>query len=432
MKKMEITVQKIGKKLARCGESTVQCVLITAELFNKNGLANHAAAGAYGFLFSAAPALLIVALFISEVLKSTPETAVALVGQMGLLSHAFDLRRLSENILSLSEPGIAGFISFIGLLMTARIFALSLQRGLGVIFPDTDKIKPAKKMASSVLIEAAIILFAFIAVFASKAGLLFFHVMDSISFNQAWFSGINNNLRLLTPLLMAGILIFLGYYFVPAKAPKRSAALIGTLFCIGLFSAFFLMPQFMFNTERYYFMYGTLGSLLILLFNVFFFFILFYLGAELTFIMDSLDAILLSRFIQAGSESEKKRFGTQWFATADGTLSKYIRSYEKGAALFFRGEASYEVYYILSGDAAVYLDEGVMLALIGQGKLLGEMGYFLSESRSATVKAHTDLKVLAIPPLLFQEVLRFSHDADKKVITILSERLKKANEKLFV
>ena len=175
-----------------------------------------------------------------------------------------------------------------------------------------------------------------------------------------------------------------------------------------------------------------MGSLLILLINVYIFFILFYVGAELAFIIDSLDALLLSRFIQAGSKSEKKLSGSQWFASVNGTLSKYIRSYEKGTVLFTRGEVSYEVYYVLSGEAAVYLDEDVMLALIEQGKLLGEMGYFLSESRSATVKAHTDLKVLAIPPLLFQEVLRFSHDADKRIITILSERLKKANEKLFV
>ena len=84
------------------------------------------------------------------------------------------------------------------------------------------------------------------------------------------------------------------------------------------------------------------------------------------------------------------------------------------------------------GDAAVYLNEDIMLALIGQGKLLGEMEYFLSEGRSATVKAHTDLKVLMIPPLLFQDILRFSHDADKKVITLLSERLRKTNDKLFV
>jgi membrane protein len=407
MKTIKITVQKIGKKLVRWCESTVQCVLITVELFNKNGLANHAAAGAYGFLFSAAPALLIVALFISQVLKSAPETAAALVGQMGLLSYAFDMRRLSESILSLSEPGIAGFISVIGLLWAARIFALSLQRGLSVIFIDTGAINPAKKVTSSVLIEAAIILFAFMAVSTSVVSLL-------------------------APLLMAGLLVFVGYTFVPAKAPKRSAALIGTLCCIGFFSAFFLLQQFIFNAEHYYFIYGTMASLLILLVNVYIFFVLFYLGAELTFIMDSLDALLLSRFIQAGSESEKKRFGIQWFASVNGALRKYIRSYEKGAVLFSRGEQSQEVYYVLSGDAAVYLDEGVMLALIGQGKLLGEMGYFLSESRSATVKAHTDLKALVIPSPLFQEVLRFSHDADKKVITILSERLKKANEKLFV
>jgi len=385
---------KIVKKLARCGESAVQCVLITVELFKKNGLANHAAAGAYGFLFSAAPALLIVALFNSQVLKSASETAAAIISQMGLISHAFDMRRLSESILSLSEPGVAGVISVVGLLWAARIFALSLQRGLGVIFPDTGAISPAKKVTSSVLIEAALILFAFMAV------------------ATAVFS-------LLVPLLMAGLFVLAGYTLVPAKAPKRSAALIGTLCCIGFFSAFFLILQFIFNAEHYYFIYGTMGSLLILLVNVYFFFILFYVGAELTFVIDSLDALLLSRFIQ----------GTRWFASVNGALRKYIRSYEKGAVLFSRGELSQEVYYVLSGDAAVYLDEGVMLALVGQGKLLGEMGSFLSESRSATVKAHTDLKVLVIPSPLFQDVLRFSHDADKKVITILSERLKKTNER---
>jgi membrane protein len=385
---------KIVKKLTRSGKSAVQCVLITVELFNKNGLANHAAAGAYGFLFSAAPALLIVALFNAQVLQSAPETATALISQMGLISHAFDMRKLSESILSVLEPGVAGVISVVGLLWAARIFALSLQRGLGVIFPDTGDISPAKKVTSSVLIEAALILFAFMAV------------------TTFVFS-------LLAPLLMAGLFVFAGYTLVPAKAPKRSAALIGTLCCIGFFSAFFLIQQFIFNAEHYYFIYGTMGSLLILLVNVYFFFILFYVGAELTFIMDSLDALLLSRFIQ----------GARWFASVNGALRKYIRSYEKGAVLFSRGELSQEVYYVLSGDAAVYLDEGVMLALVGQGKLLGEMGSFLSESRSATVKAHTDLRVLVIPSPLFQDVLRFSHDADKKVITILSERLKKTNER---
>ena len=116
---MKITLRTIRKKFARCCESTVQCVLITVELFKKNGLANHAAAGAYGFLFSAAPALLIVALFISEVLKSTPETTAALIGQMGIISYAFDMRELFENFINLSKPGIAGFISVIGLLWAA-------------------------------------------------------------------------------------------------------------------------------------------------------------------------------------------------------------------------------------------------------------------------------------------------------------------------
>jgi uncharacterized BrkB/YihY/UPF0761 family membrane protein len=41
------------------GKTQVQRLWITARFFNTNGLANHAAAGAFGFLLSAAPVLLL-------------------------------------------------------------------------------------------------------------------------------------------------------------------------------------------------------------------------------------------------------------------------------------------------------------------------------------------------------------------------------------
>jgi CRP-like cAMP-binding protein len=111
-------------------------------------------------------------------------------------------------------------------------------------------------------------------------------------------------------------------------------------------------------------------------------------------------------------------------------LKEYIRSYEKEDVVFFFLLTSMEIYYIISGEAAVYLEEGVMIDRIEHGKFFGEMGHLLSEGRSATVKAHTDLKVLIIPPALFQEVLKHSKDADQKIITLLSERLRNVNAKL--
>jgi membrane protein len=427
-----VYARKIQKWLMLCAERTVQCVLIALELFNKNGLANHAAAAAYSFLFSAAPGLLIVAFIILEVFKTSPETAAALFGNMGLLNEAFDINDLTETFLSASRPGIAGFISIVGLLWTARIFALSLQRGLKIIFPAAETVSPMKKIVSPIAIEAAVLLLAFFTIFTSETALFIYQVFEIFSLDQPWFAAISRLLGRYSPLVMAGFLIYLGYTFVPAKTPRRSAALTGTIFCTGLFSALIFMSRFIINEERYGIIYGTLGNLLVLLVNVYFFFILFFLGAELTFILNSFDALLLSRFIQTGSMPEKKSFAKRWVTPTGAALKEYIRFYEKEEVVFSKGGTSSEIYYIISGEAAVYLDEGAMIDRIEHGKFFGEMGHLLSEGRSATVKAHTDLKVLIIPPALFQEVLKYSKDMDQKIITLLSERLRNLNAKFSV
>jgi membrane protein len=418
--------EKMQKKFLLAIETVVQYIWITIELFNKNGLANHAAAGAYGFLFSVAPALLFVSFFVSHVLKSSPEAAAGLIGQIGLLSQAFDMRNLAESFFSISRPGIAGFASIIGLLWTARIFTLCLQRGLGVIFPDTEKIKPVKKMMISVFIEAAIILLTFIIVLSSEAAFLMYRIIGFSFFDQ----NVSSVLSLLTPLIAITLLIFLGYFFVPANKPRPKDALMGTIFCIGSFALILLMSRIIFKSENYNVLYGTLGNLLILLVNVYFFFMLFYLGAELTFIANSFDALLLSRFIHSNSQS-KKSFEKLWFTSTKGVLNKYVSFYEKEKVIFHKGEKSSEVYYILSGTAGVHLDGGSMLAVIEEGKFFGEMGHILSEGRSATIKAHTDLSALVIPYALFQDVSKYGPDADKKLIALLSERLHNANEKLL-
>jgi len=424
-------MRNIKNWLLLCVERTVQCVLITLDLFNKNGLANHAAAASYSFLFSAAPGLVIVAFLILEVFKSSPETAATLIKNMGLLSNAFDINDLTETFLSTSRPGIAGFISIAGLLWTARIFALSLQRGLGIIFPDSEKIKPVKKTLLPFVIEAAIFLFAVFTVFTSEAAFVMYQAFDILPLDHAWLISVSRVLGRFSPFVMAGILVFLGYTFVPARKPKRSASLIGTLFCIGLFTAMVVMSRFIIDVERYGVIYGTLGNLLILLVNVYFFFILFFLGAELTFIVNSFDALLLSRFIQTGSMPQKS-FIKRWLTPTDVTLGKYIHTFAKEDVIFSKGDKSKEVYYITSGEAAVYLDENLMIDRIEHGKFFGEMGHLLSECRNATVKAYTDLKVLIIPPPLFQEILKYSKDADKRIITLLSERLRNIDAKLFV
>jgi membrane protein len=398
----------------------VQHCWITFEFFNKHGLANHAAAGAYGFLFSAAPALLIVSFVVSRALAASPETAASLIGQIGRsLGDSFDLTALVAAFLSTSKPGAAGLVSIVGLFWTARVFALSLKRGLGIIFPDPEK--PLKKLLVSFGMQAAIILFTFIAVLSSDAARLMYQAMGAPA---ASFSFI----RLLPPAVL-GLLIFGAYAFAPAAPPKKSAALKGTLFCVAAFTLLIIVTQHAFNPAKYNIIYGALGNLILLLADVYFFFTLFFVGAELTFIINAFDILLLSRFTQfhaaAGSGFERR-----FFLSTRGALRKYLRSYEPGETVFHKGEQSREVYYSIEGEAEVFLEEHTLLALIAPGRFFGEMGHLLSEGRTATIKAHTRLETLVIPPAIFQELLKHNPDADKQVIEILSQRLKNVNEKL--
>ncbi|MDR0563208.1 MAG: YihY/virulence factor BrkB family protein [Spirochaetaceae bacterium] len=409
-------------------EKIVQYVLITLELFNKHGLANHAAAGAYGFLFSAAPALLIVSFFVTETLESSPETSAALIGQMGLLGSVFDMRQLTVTFLGASKPGMGGLISIAGLLWTARVFTLSLQRGLGVIFPDTDKIHPVKKALVSAGIQGALILFTFIAVLTSEAAFLMYHVIGVVSTHRLirLFAGF-------IPLIVLGMFIFGVYMLVPALPPKRKAAFQGAIFCLVCNILILEGSRFMFNPAKYNIIYGTLGNLFILLADVYFFFIIFFWGAELTFVIHYFDALIISRFIKNHSEiaPNKSRFERRFFMSTAGRLKTYLRTYPKGNAVFHKGDKTGEVYYILSGEAEVYLEETVMLTLIKPGNFFGEMGHLLAEGRSATIKAREELQVLVMPPDLFHEVLKNNTEADQKVIEILSQRLKDVNEKLI-
>jgi CRP-like cAMP-binding protein len=67
-------------------------------------------------------------------------------------------------------------------------------------------------------------------------------------------------------------------------------------------------------------------------------------------------------------------------------------------------------------------------AVLYAGDFFGEMGHLLSENRSATVKARSDVSVLALPPVLFDTMLKYDTAMGMTIMQHLSGRLKKMNE----
>jgi CRP-like cAMP-binding protein len=69
---------------------------------------------------------------------------------------------------------------------------------------------------------------------------------------------------------------------------------------------------------------------------------------------------------------------------------------DAGEALFEQGAIPYEMFVIEHGEVEVTRD-GEVLAKLGPGETVGEMGLMMQERRMASVRAATPLVALAIP-----------------------------------
>lgn len=57
------------------------------------------------------------------------------------------------------------------------------------------------------------------------------------------------------------------------------------------------------------------------------------------------------------------------------------------------------------------------------------MAYLLNEERTASVVADTEITVLALPPHIMEEYMRYSAPLSRRIIDTLSQRLERMNQK---
>ena len=114
-----------------------------------------------------------------------------------------------------------------------------------------------------------------------------------------------------------------------------------------------------------------------------------------------------------------------------GALGKVYRS---GEAIVRQGEVGDCMYVIQAGQAEVVQEkEGkeVRLALLGEGDVFGEMALFDRETRSATVRALGETRVLTVDKRTF---LRRVHEDPSLAFHILqrmSRRIRELDAELF-
>ena len=123
----------------------------------------------------------------------------------------------------------------------------------------------------------------------------------------------------------------------------------------------------------------------------------------------------------------------------DGELAKVadlaqIRSVPKDTTIFHAGDPADAVFVVASGKVkiAVTSTDGkeFILTVLGAGQVFGEMALLESAPRSASVITVTACDLLVINRNDFQHLLNTSPSLSRKLLAILSRRLRRANSKM--
>jgi membrane protein len=440
---MNNTLIKKLREIKAFGKTLLQRVFITMQFFGKNSLANHAAACAYGFLLSVVPLLLIASFLILHAFNVSTQSIITLIKNLPFLETAIDEQWLADNSFSIMLPGLSGLATILSFIWAGRILAVALQRGLKVIFTGTKKRNPVINNLVILAVELPSLLLSLAVIFSSRTALRLYEIFNFIPEHELLAFFASEAGYFVFSAISLGLITYFAYCLIPANPPRRTSAVWGAVFCIILYEIMSMVLKIMLGQSMYNFLYGTLGNLITLLITVYFFFLFFMMGGQFAYVSDYFDSFLFIRMRQARIKTSENsgagRFSiskavNRLFLSTEGSLQKYHRLYRKGETIFFQEDKSDEIYFILEGEVEVLVlsaqNTYTPAETLGSNSFFGETGYLLSEDRSASIRAKTDISVLALPPRIFDEILKHDSSLDRALIEKLSRSLKNRNARI--
>ncbi|MBX3679401.1 MAG: cyclic nucleotide-binding domain-containing protein [Rhodocyclaceae bacterium] len=111
-----------------------------------------------------------------------------------------------------------------------------------------------------------------------------------------------------------------------------------------------------------------------------------------------------------------------------------MRRVARGQAVVHAGDRTDYVYFVLTGTLKVLVSDEdgreVILTMLGQGELFGEMGVFDEQPRSASVVAVSPVDLVVIAKSDFRRMMQENFDIAWRIMSNLAERLRTADRKI--
>jgi len=405
-----------------------QRLYITFDTFVANDLFTYASAGAYSFLLSALPVLLMVLVILLRLLNTSPDVIRDLLGSSRLFTESLDISTFLDSVMSIKSVGIFEAVIGISIFWMARRFFASIQHGMKIIYRKRGKGKPIKENLVVLAGEAILIILIVAATIFLIAGNAFFNSELSENLFSPFFFSLLKNLFRYAPFAIILIFLFLVYMYSPRTRPSIKQSLGAAVACTVSFAVVQLAFTSIVNMSRYNLVYGILSNVIIILFEVYLFFFLFLFYAQFLYVIQYFESFLLARIYLLPAYDDPgtmRQIERMLFVKPTLFFRKYSVLIKAGETIFRIGEDTTEIYYIWQGDIALNMPNQVLG--VGCGRIFGEFSGMIGASRTATAVAVTDTVLLRIPARIFQETIEVDGGMSRRTLQMIADYVRKQN-----
>ncbi|HZK20558.1 MAG TPA: YhjD/YihY/BrkB family envelope integrity protein [Treponemataceae bacterium] len=427
--------------------TAIQTIVLTFLYFVENNLYPYALACSFGLLYSAIPLVLLLVMILLRLLQSSPEIISQIIHYVGTF---LDISPF-ENIISSFFTGLSSahlffeiFIAIIILWLARRFFSTTM----GCVHRIFHTQSTQRPLWIQIVASIAEIVF----VFAVALGIFFTSIIRSAfdsSFIHTFLPQLHKVIApLATHVLPIAVVFFIVaalYHYGSGTHPKWRYCFLSSAACVGLFILTQMVFSITLNIERYNLIYGILAKTIIALFELSFFFTYFLFFAQMLFIIQFFDYLLLAelylmpeysdtsflgglhrmvfinpaRFItpqnKTISRTKSNKHKTLFFSNGYTPTTEY---YKTGDIIYKKGDKGRDVYYIAQGSVELYKENNIVIK--DRGSSFGEKGYLLETEREDTAEAKTDTIILHISEQAFSELLTHNPSATRKALSVVS------------
>lgn len=351
----------------------LQRLYITWQSFLGNGLFTYAAAGAYSFLLSALPMILMVLLILIRVLHTSPRAIQDLILEIGLNFESLDMTRFLNSITSIKTIGLFEIIIGITIFWMARRFFASIQHGMRMIYRKQGIKKALKENLIVIAGEVVLVILVVLMSIFLIAGNAFFHTVLSKNLLSPYGYKLFRNLFRFVPFAIIFVFVFLVYVFTPRTRPKNKHSLQASAACtISFFIVQIAFASFI-NMTKYNLVYGILSNVIVILLEVYVFFFLLLFFAQFQYVVQFFETYLLARLYLLPAYDDpgiRRQIERIMFIKPPVFFPQYALKKTKGDVIFTIDDDTTDLYYVINGIVRMTLPNQVIEA--AHGRLFGE------------------------------------------------------------